>query len=56
VLANATPQKIDAPVSGWTPFLVIIAGVVMIALTLVPTLLRRRTTPKLPTWLQGPGR
>jgi hypothetical protein len=33
---------------------VIFAGVILLALTLVPTLVRRRT-PKLPPWLQGPG-
>jgi phosphate ABC transporter phosphate-binding protein len=58
VLANATPQKIPAaaaPVIGLTSFVVIFAGLVLLALTLVPTMLRRRKS-KLPPWLQGGGR
>jgi phosphate ABC transporter phosphate-binding protein len=58
VLANATPQQIPVipSVATWlTSFFVIFAGVILLALTLVPTLVRRRTTPKLPPWLQGPG-
>ena len=57
VLANATPQQIPVipSVATWlTSFFVIFAGVILLALTLVPTLVRRRT-PKLPPWLQGPG-
>jgi len=56
VLADATPQKIPAPGTGWTWFVAILAGVLLIALTLVPTLRRRHARPKLPPWLQGTGR
>jgi phosphate ABC transporter phosphate-binding protein len=59
VRANATPQKIPAATTGstgWTSFVVIFAGLVMLALTLVPTIRRRRAKSKLPPWIQGSGR
>ena len=56
VLGNGTPQKLPSVSTGLTWFVVIFAGVVLLALMLVPTLRRRRARSKLPPWLRGTGR
>ncbi|HEY0248444.1 MAG TPA: hypothetical protein VGC45_09300, partial [Gryllotalpicola sp.] len=55
VLASATPQSIPRIrfLASWMPLIVIGAGVVLIALTLLPTVIRRRRKSPVAPWMTG---
>jgi phosphate ABC transporter phosphate-binding protein len=56
VLASANPQKLPGFRSPWMPLIVFGAAAVMLALAVLPAVIRRRKK-QLPTWLvQGPKR
>jgi len=51
VVANGTPQSIAKPPPTWTPLIVIVTGLLLLALAMIPAVVRRRRTSAVPAWL-----